>query len=156
MALPLLSSPISSWSMLGVILEEQQAVLEFMKYDLAVCISTLRELWRARALRIMCPEDVMLLLSIALLITLLVTTSQFQISYDLKESSKWVSCPSLGSVTGTFSKHCFQRRLMTQPPPLERIYTWRVLGKLSLLVFVNHFDVENLGEKLKFRKVYFW
>lgn len=46
----------------------------------------------------MCPEDIILLVSIALFVAFMVTTSI--VIYGLYENSQGVSRPSLGSVTG--------------------------------------------------------
>lgn len=51
-----------------------------------------------RAAGTTCPEDLMLLLSTALLIALAAVTSI--VIYELHENSQGVSSPSLGSVTG--------------------------------------------------------
>lgn len=81
-----------SWSLPGAIQEEQQAALELIGHGLAASKTMSSEPWRGRVLRT-CPEDLMLLLSIALLITFMVTMSP--IIYEFYENSKGVSSPSL-------------------------------------------------------------
>lgn len=52
-------------------------------------------------MRTMCPEDLLLLLSIALIGSFMVTTSL--IIYSLCENSQRVSIPSVDGVTGTYN-----------------------------------------------------
>lgn len=75
--------------------------LELMENGSPGSIITLGVPQRGRGPVTVFPENIMLLLSIALLIALDITASP--IIYELYEKSKGVSRPSLDSVTGTYS-----------------------------------------------------
>lgn len=97
--LPHYRQSIFTFTLVGAMQKEQQIVLELMDGGPQVSKAVMAMSWDGTTLRSTCPEDILVLWSIALLVARVAPTSL--IISELYENCNGPSSPSLDSSTGT-------------------------------------------------------